>query len=196
MKKQKLFHRLRRAFGMKDEMITYVPLNESHIPWMSRWLSGGEAMRWCGDDEPPSEAQLRQKYLIDKPRGGTHCFIIYYDGEPIGHVQYYRVTDYPEWCSLVSGQPHDYGLDLFIGRDDLIGQGIGTQAVNDALAQLVFQCEDAKRCMLGPSPDNSRAIRCYEKSGFRHARTLTTDTGEQEYVMITERPNNPDAGDA
>jgi len=173
-------------------MIEFIPLDESHIPLMQQWLSSGEALRWYGRDEPQSETVLRHKYLVDKPAGGTRSFVIHQDEHPIGYIQYYRVADYPDWASLVSAQPGDYGLDLFIGRDDLIGEGIGTEIVHTALRKLVFTNEDAKRCILGPEPDNRRAIRCYEKCGFKHLRTVTTDTDEEEYVMAIKRPNkNP-----
>ena len=109
-------------------MIAFIPFEGSHIPHMRKWLCGGEALRWYGDDAKTEEA-LRCKYLIEKPRGGTHSFVVAYEGQLIGHIQYYRAIDYPEWCSLVSGQPHDYGLDLFIGRGDLIGRGVGTRLV-------------------------------------------------------------------
>ena len=168
-------------------VVEFVPLRADHIPLMRAWLSSGEAFRWYGVDEPPTEAGMRQKYLIDKPRGGTHSFIMHFDGAPIGHIQIYRAADYPEWCSLVGGRPNDYGLDLFIGEDDLIGRGLGTRVVKAALERLVFARPDAQRCILGPSPDNARAIRCYEKCGFRYERTVTTKGGEQEYVMAIER---------
>lgn len=169
-------------------MIEFTPLNESHIPLLKEWLSAGEAQRWCGSDEPESMAGLRRRYLVDKPAGGTRSVVIHHDGIPIGHLQYYRVADYPEWGSLVSAEPGDYGLDLFLGRDDRIGRGLGTRIVRAALRELVFSRPDATRCLLGPSPENGRAIRCYEKCGFRHLRTVTAETGEQEYVMAIERP--------
>ncbi len=168
-------------------MIEFIPFVEEHIPLMLTWLSDGEALRWCGHNKPNSEAQLRQKYLIDKPKGGTHSFIIQNKGEPVGYIQYYRVIDYPEWSSLVAGEPGDYGLDLFIGRDDLIGQGIGTRVLQVALSELIFSHDDATRCILGPSPENKRAIRCYKKCGFRHIRTVISDNGEREYLMVRER---------
>jgi len=171
-------------------MIEFTPLDESHIPLMQEWLSSGEALRWYGCDGLRSEGDFRQKYLVDKPAGGTHSFIMRRDRIPIGYIQYYRVDDYPDWCSLVSGRHGDYGLDLFIGRDDLIGNGIGTQVVVAALRELVFANDDAERCILGPSPENARAIRCYEKCGFEHVRTVMTDRGEREYVMVTDRPND------
>ena len=172
-------------------MIEFVPLDESHISLMQRWLADGEAGRWYGRNQHKTEIELRQKYLIEKPQRNTRCFIIQHQGKPIGYLQYYRLSDDPQWSALVSGVPHDYGMDLFIGRDDLIGQSIGTRVVKTALADLVFSNADAKRCVIGPDPENRRAIRCYEKCGFNHTRTVTTTaTGEREYIMITERPNN------
>jgi len=128
------FYNSSQAFGRRHFMITFVPFDEFHIPPMLGWLSDGEALRWNGDDGT-TEGELRHKYLVEKPRGGTHSYVIQYDGEPIGHVQYYRVIDYPEWCSMVSGESGDYGLDLFIGRNDLVGQGIGTRVVRNALSE-------------------------------------------------------------
>ncbi len=168
--------------------ITFIKLAEEHIHLMRDWLSSGEALRWYGRDEPTDEPALRQKYLIDKPRRGTPNFIICHKGAPIGHIQYYRATDYPEWCAAVSGRPGDYGLDLFIGRDDLLGQGLGTRVVKAALTDLVFAQADAKRCLLGPEPENLRAIRCYEKCGFKYDRTAIMKNGDAEYIMIIERP--------
>ena len=101
-----------------------------------------------------------------------------------------RAQEFPEpWCSLISGQGDDWGPDLFIGRDDLIGQGIGTYVVRTALADLVLSQGDARRCVVGPSPENSQAIRCYEKCGFKHARTAAAESGKEEYVMVVGRPS-------
>jgi RimJ/RimL family protein N-acetyltransferase len=169
-------------------MITFVPLDESHVALMHRWLSGGEALRWYGR-HPTTEERLRQKYLIAKPQEGTRCFIVQHDYEPIGYLQYYRIRDHPRYGSLVGAEPHDYGMDLFIGQDDRIGRGVGTQIVAAALKELIFAQADAERCLVGPSPENHRAIRCYEKCGFRHVKTVVASDGEQEYVMVVDKPN-------
>ncbi len=169
-------------------MITFIPLNESHIPLMHRWLSDGEAFRWYGR-QPATEEGIRQKYLITKPRTQTRCFIVRKDEDPIGYLQYYRISDHPAYRCLVGAGPHDYGMDLFIGRDDRIGRGVGTRIVAAALRELIFAHADAERCLVDPSPENKRAIRCYEKCGFQHVRTVVANDGEQEYVMVVEKRN-------
>src|ERR1039457_5586449 len=105
-------------------MITFVPIDETHVSLMHRWLNDGEALRWYGR-QTTTEDSIRQKYLVAKPRSGTSCFIVQDDQEPIGYLQSYRISDYPQYGSLVGAEPHDYGMDLFIGRDDRIGRGLG-----------------------------------------------------------------------
>ena len=170
-------------------MIRFVPLNVSHIPLMRDWLSDGEAKRWYGDDSA-TEKEFRHKYLVEKPQQGTYSSIIQYEEEFIGHVQCYLISNYPEYYTSISAQPHDYGLDIFIGRDEFIGRGIGTQAIKAALKDLIFSNDDAERCSVGPSPENKRAIRCYEKCGFRHLRTVVLDNNETEYIMAVDRLDN------
>jgi aminoglycoside 6'-N-acetyltransferase len=171
-------------------MIMLVPLDESHIMLMHRWLSNGEALRWYGR-QVTTEDSLRQKYLVLKPQEGTRCFIVQQDQEPVGYLQYYRISDHPRYASLVGTGPHDYGLDLFIGRDEQIGRGLGRQIVTAALEELIFAQAYARRCLVGPSPENKRAIRCYEKCGFQHVKTVVTNDGETEHIMAVERPNQP-----
>lgn len=81
-------------------------------------------------------------------------------------------------------------MDLFIGRDDQIGRGLGTEIVAAALKKLIFAQADAERCLVGPSPENHRAIRCYEKCGFSHVKTVVATDGEPEHVMVVEKSNS------
>jgi RimJ/RimL family protein N-acetyltransferase len=172
----------------KAVMIEFAALASRHIPLLHRWLNQGEALKWYGR-RPQSEADLRLRYLVDKPRSGTHAYVIRRDAEPIGYLQHYRLADYPEYARLIGAAPGDHGLDLFIGRDDLLGRGLGTAIVTAALDQLIFSQPAAQRCLVGPSPENERAIRCYARCGFRHERTVSSPEGEQEYVMVLERPS-------
>lgn len=106
-------------------------------------------------------------------------------GESIGFLQTYRLADYPDYARAIAAEPGDWGLDLFIGEDELIGRGISTEIVRAGLRELVFPHPDARRCLVGPDPANRRAIRCYEKCGFHHLRTVRTADGV-EYVMAVD----------
>ena len=58
------------------------------------------------------------------------------------------------------------GIDLFIATQENRGQGLGVviikQFINEFLSHFCLVAVD-------PNHDNIQAIRCYEKSGFKHS---------------------------
>jgi RimJ/RimL family protein N-acetyltransferase len=53
------------------------------------------------------------------------------------------------------------------------------------MTEHVFSRPGVTTAVIAPSPDNARAIRCYEKAGFRHVRTAwVEERAEEEYVMV------------
>jgi aminoglycoside 6'-N-acetyltransferase len=111
-----------------------------------------EVARWWG----PTEEDFP---FGDEP--GAHRYTIFLDQQPIGMIQYAEESD-PDarWADI----------DIFIGSS-FQGQGLGT----DAMQTLVHHLQDAlghHRLTLTTSPDNHRAIRTYEKIGFRQVGTL------------------------
>ena len=68
----------------------------------------------------------------------------------------------------------------------MLNRGIGTQAIAQFLALLVAR-HHSPRIIIDPDPRNARAIRCYEKVGFRHYETLTREDGSRAYMMAIDR---------
>ena len=64
-----------------------------------------------------------------------------------------------------------YGIDQFIGETDYWGQGIGTLLVKSMTAFLLHK-KGAKKVIMDPEARNERAIRCYEKCGFKKVKEL------------------------
>jgi aminoglycoside 6'-N-acetyltransferase len=64
-----------------------------------------------------------------------------------------------------------YGIDLFIGEPDWWNKGIGTKAVSLLIKHLCFTM-GARRVVIDPHINNPRAIRCYEKCGFKKIKVL------------------------
>jgi hypothetical protein len=60
----------------------------------------------------------------------TVCWIIESGGRPVGHIQAYRVGDYPVYARAIDYDDDAWGIDLFIGEDDSRGGGFGTRALN------------------------------------------------------------------
>jgi len=53
--------------------------------------------------------------------------------------------------------------------------------------KFLFEDPTVTRIQADPSPTNARAIRCYEKAGFRRVGPITTPDGGA-VLMIIERP--------
>jgi RimJ/RimL family protein N-acetyltransferase len=173
-----------RASGIA-KMIRFRELRVSDVDLLHQWLNADEVLRWYGHGQPRSRECVRTKYF-DSASPLTHRHIAVDGEESIGYLHWYRVADYPEYARQIGALPGDYGLDLFIGRDQSVGKGFGRQIVQLALSELIFSNPDAMRCVLGPVPENQRAIRCYEACGFRHLRTVQTEEGT-EYIMAIPR---------
>ena len=62
------------------------------------------------------------------------------------------------------------GIDVFLGAP-FHGRGLGTDAVR-TLAQHLVADRGHHRLTIDPAADNARAIRCYEKVGFRRVGVL------------------------
>jgi len=116
----------------------------------------------------------------------TFGFLIERGSEPIGYLQFYRVTDFPEWSALlgIDEQTGVWSVDLFIGEPALWGRGLGTAALRLAVDHL-FEVERAQRVVITPFTWNPRAVRSYEKAGFRRLRVLP-QVEEHEGVMGDE----------
>lgn len=100
----------------------------------------------------------------------TGC-IVEWEGRSIGFVQFYPL-DLSDKISF--GYPlgeRVFGMDQFIGEPAYWNHGIGTRLVT-AVVDYLSNVKGASRIVVDPRTDNARAIRCYEKSGFRKIRML------------------------
>src|SRR5207302_8394571 len=94
--------------------------------------------------------------------------------EAIGYIQTYWESD------------GTMGIDLFLGEERFLNRGIGTQVLQSFLQQMI-EHHDPPYFIIDPDPENARAIRCYEKVGFRHYDTMRTEEGKMAYMMRMDR---------
>jgi aminoglycoside 6'-N-acetyltransferase len=71
--------------------------------------------------------------------------------------------------------PGSRGLDQFIGEPEMIGRGHGAEMVRRHVEWLMETGVPAVG--VDPDPDNLRAIRAYEKAGFRRGDVVETEWG-------------------
>jgi aminoglycoside 6'-N-acetyltransferase len=140
---------------------------------MEKWLTDAEVLQYYeGRDHPFTRQQVIEKFgrrTIGKD-SVVSC-IAEYDGLPIGYMQYYELPESSKEKYGVAGARNVYGMDLFIGETRYWNQGIGIIMVK-ALLEYLFEVKEASKVFIDPQTWNERAIRCYEKSGFRKVKVL------------------------
>ena len=112
-------------------------------------LTAPDVARWW-----PNETRATVERYV---RGADeHTFVVERDGVTIGIIQYWE-EDEPEYRHA--------GIDVAL-HPDAQGAGLGTDAVR-AMARFLVHDRSHHRVTIDPAADNARAIRCYEKVGFR-----------------------------
>jgi RimJ/RimL family protein N-acetyltransferase len=135
------------------------------------WLSREHVRQWwdAGEDTPEKVARnygeqeegLARFILIEAEDGAE---------KPIGYFQHYLAAD------------GSIGIDQFIGEEDYLNLGIGTKAIR-IFVEMIMREQDPASIILDPSPENKRAIRCYEKVGFKYYETKEGEEGVLAYMM-------------
>lgn len=150
--------------------------DEDDYATMARWLTDPRVLEFYeGRDNPFPIERVRQEY---SPRvmandGVTPC-LFELDGAPVGYAQFYPIDeDGRIEYDLDSSKDLNgmFGIDQFIGQPELWGTGLGTRGVR-LLLRYLFDDLAASEVILDPHTSNLRAIRCYEKVGFRKVKML------------------------
>jgi len=106
--------------------------------------------------------------------------------EPVGYIQSYVAADVGgDWWP----EEHDrsvWGMDQFLADGRRLGRGLGTLMVSAFVGRL-FEDPRVGTVQVDPAVDNLRAIRCYEKVGFRAKGTVTTPDGPSLLMVLPRR---------
>ena len=156
--------------------VQFRPLTAADLPLVATWLARPHVAQWW-DGPIALEPEVRQ-------------FIGLLQGEPIGYVQAYQaVACHADGWWLEVTDPGVYGIDQFLADGAKLGRGLGTEMVRAFVAQL-FADPRVTRVQVDPAPANSRAIRCYEKAGFRRVGESVTPDGAA-LLMHLDRSATP-----
>jgi len=104
-------------------------------------------------------------------RDTTRPFLILLDGAPAGYIQVWTIADQLKepWLSeapWMTEVPADsVGVDISIGAATQLSRGLGSKVVRLFAERL--RVEGHATILIDPSVTNLRAIRAYEKAGFR-----------------------------
>jgi RimJ/RimL family protein N-acetyltransferase len=152
--------------------IDFRPLTASDLPVLYEWLQREHVRCWWTDRE--TYAEVVEHYLPSiEGRDPTRLYLIFLDDRAAGFIQSYLVSDYPEWQQRVAVEDGVAGVDLFIGEADLIGRGLGSEALARFVRDVVLSDSEIHACIADPDAENHASLRIFEKAGFRRVRDFT-----------------------
>ena len=179
-----------------DARITFQRLTKADLPLLHRWLNNPKVALWygVGDDNHgyPTIDEVIAEYeekLAPDPK--NDAFTVHLDGRPVGYIQCYRVGDYPEYAKELGEDPDAWAIDIFIGEDDVRERGVGSRAIERLVEEQIFSRPAVTTCLICPDPGNKRAIRAYEKAGFRYVKTVWMQS-EKAYEYVMRRGRDSD----
>ena len=178
------------------ESVTFRAMRENDISLFHEWLQRPHVVEWWGRDHvAPRLNETRAKYLPRVlERQGVCPYIALLNRCPIGWAQSYVALDVGDGWWEEETDPGVRGIDQFLCDAHTLGQGLGTRMVT-AFVALMFSDPTVTRIQTDPSPENARAIRCYEKSGFCAVNRIITPDGPA-LLMAQNRPPRPAVANA
>jgi aminoglycoside 6'-N-acetyltransferase len=129
------------------------------------WIGTPDVSGWWEDDGDLEEG-------LASP--AIRQWIVSLDERPFAYLQDYDPHAWPDH-PFAFPPPGSRGIDQFIGVPELIGAGHGSAFIRHHVEQLFAGGVPAVGT--DPHPDNTRAVRAYEKAGFTPGRTQDTEWG-------------------
>jgi aminoglycoside 6'-N-acetyltransferase len=134
------------------------------------WLAAPHVVEWWGD--PDEQFELVSEDLTSVAM--DQFIVAANDDRPFAYLQCYDPSAWPEG-GLGMHPPGTRGIDQFIGDPNMIGHGHGSAFIRDFTDGLLSA--GTPRILTDPDPANGRAIRAYEKAGFRSHLIVDTPDG-------------------
>jgi RimJ/RimL family protein N-acetyltransferase len=146
---------------IRSQRLYLRPAERADLPLFVRWFADAETSRYLALRAPFSLAMEEKWFegMVERQGKTDYHFVacLVEDGRPIGTVGLHGLE-------LENGKA-EFGIS--IGDKDEWNKGYGTEAMN-AICDFGFGVLRLERIYLDVYEGNARAIRSYEKAGFRH----------------------------
>ena len=152
---------------IKNEDIRIRTLSNDDFKLMLKWLTDERVLEFYGGRDKKYTLKSIKEHYTEKWKDEIFRVIIEYNNVPIGYGQIYKMYDelymnyhYPQNDEIV------YGMDQFIGEPEYWSRGIGTKYIK-MIFEFLKKERNAVAVILDPHKNNLRAIKSYQKAGFR-----------------------------
>jgi RimJ/RimL family protein N-acetyltransferase len=110
-------------------------------------------------------------------------FLVMDDNDEIGTI----------WFEREDPDKMSYVLGIYLNRIDLFGKGIGRKVIKSAM-DTILSGKDVQGLYLDVRKENIRAIRCYEKLGFKtiYEGEKATSSGKIRFQRMQKLPTEQD----
>ena len=136
---------------LTGERVTIRPGEEGDVDVLLAVLDEPSVARWWGEPESREDVLGKLSAASD-----VVLLVVEVGGELAGGIEYLEEST-PEYRHA--------GIDVYLA-ERFQGRGLGAEAVR-LLAQFLFDVRGHHRLTIDPAVDNVRAVRAYEKVGFR-----------------------------
>jgi RimJ/RimL family protein N-acetyltransferase len=167
-------------------MLSFRPLTVSDLLMLHGWLQRPHVAEWW--HEPSSLAELESDYLPGTNDSSIRAYIALLRGEPIGFIQSYVAMGSGDGWWEQEFDPGTRGIDQFLANAEQLGRGLGSSMVS-AFVERLFDDPTVTKVQTDPSPNNERAIRCYQRAGFVIQRQVATPDGPALLMLRYRTPN-------
>lgn len=158
---------------LMGEKICLRPITEEDFAQLVSWTHDPEINRFSDGDYPSEIVECTEWLRKAKSNRYQERFAITANGQLIGDIELDHIT----WRS------GDAEMRIRIGAKSLWDQGLGTEAVTVLLFH-AFRNMNLARVYLRVYADNHRAIRCYQKVGFKKEGRLLRSNNNQPFREI------------
>lgn len=159
------------------------PLTAGDLPLLHKWLQREHVRRWW--DEGRTYEEVAAHYLpAIEGREPTDLYSILLDDRPVGLIQTYLVSDYPDYAELVQVGAGVAGVDLFVAEEALAGRGLGSEALRAFTRDVVFARPETTACVADPDVRNAASVRAFEKAGFRVVREFVDPADGERHALV------------
>lgn len=168
--------------------VLFEPVTDSHLELLADWLQRPHWREWWGD--PDTELS----YIRDMVEGRdtSRPFVFFVDGQATGYIQYWFIGEHQseQWTAdnpWLAELPSDaIGVDLSIAHPEMLSQGIGSHVLETFVNGLMR--DGWQTIIIDPDPANKRAVRAYEKAGFKTMPELSDKA--RDCIIMRFEPDN------
>lgn len=155
----------------KNDIIIVRQLEETDKNLLVKWLTDDQVLQYYEGRNNPHDEELVEESFYSNDKNETRC-IIEYEEIPIGYIQFYPIDkEECEEYGLTDFKGNIFGTDQFIGETKYWGQGIGKELMQ-LIIEFLTTVKGAQKIVLDPQAWNARAIKCYEKVGFKKVKLM------------------------